>query len=119
MDAAKKEKLNKIAHLLAGGIILLHGVEKLDSNHTVSALFFLIAGAVFLAVAIFHHKLVTRIRSADTIFSVIEGLLAVIVAIEFIQAHKQYIQYMYLFAAAAYFVQAVIAYRAPVKHHHN
>ncbi|RYZ94759.1 MAG: hypothetical protein EOP47_27190 [Sphingobacteriaceae bacterium] len=117
MDPVKKERLNKIAHILAGGIILLHGVEKFEDGHKASALFFLIAGVAFLAVAIFHHRLVRYIKSADLIFSVIEGLLAIIVAVDFIHQGKNYIQYMYFFAAAAYFVRAVIAYKVPAKYH--
>lgn len=110
----KSEFKNKLTHIMAAFIIFIHGYEKLE-EHTSSAIFFLISGAVFLLIAIFHHKLVQHVRSVDAVFSLIEGLLAAIVAADFFNDHKHYIQYAYVFAAAVYLVRSFILFRTAPK----
>jgi len=113
----RNEKREKLLHLFAGIIIVLHGYEKIESDHLSSAIFFFLSGAVFLLVAIFHHKIAHRLRSIDGVFAIIEGLLALVVAIDFFMEHKHYIQYAYLLVTVVYFVRAAFAFKkAPIHH---
>jgi glucose uptake protein GlcU len=112
----KSEKRNKISHIVAAATTFFHGFEKIDSGHIISALFFFIAGAIFLLIALFHHKLVHRVRSVDAIFSFIEALLAAIIAIDFFNEHKHYIQYAYVLIGLAYFVRSFILFKNPPEH---
>jgi hypothetical protein len=112
----RSERLNKLAHLFAGVLIIFHGIEKAESDHISSAVFFIISGTVFLLIAAFHHKIAHKLRSVDAVFAVIEGLLAVCVAIDFFNDHKNYIQYAYLLAAAIYFVRAAFAFKKAPAH---
>src|ERR1700722_460541 len=96
----QKEKKNKFSHILAGLIIMVHGYDKFDENHAGSAIFFLIAGVIFLSIALFHHKLVHHFRSVDAIFWFIEAVLAAIISIDYFNDHKHYIQYAYILVAA-------------------
>jgi hypothetical protein len=112
----RSEKRNKLLHLFAAIIIIFHGFEKIESDHIHSAIFFLCSGTVFLLLAIFHHKIAHRLRSVDAIFSIIEGLLAVTVSIDFFNEHKHYIQYAYILAAVVYFVRAFILFRKAPTH---
>ena len=52
----KSETKEKIGHIIAGVIILVHAYEKFDL-HESSYIFFLIAGIIFLSIAVFHHRL--------------------------------------------------------------
>jgi hypothetical protein len=112
----KSEKRNKFSHIVAAAVILLHGYEKIDTSHIGSAIFFLIAGTVFLMIAVFHHKLVNHFRSVDAIFWFIEAILAVIVSIDFFNDHKHYIQYAYILVAAGYFTKSFILFRKAPEH---
>lgn len=112
----RSEKRNKLMHVFAGVIIFFHGFEKIDSDHIPSGIFFFICGTIFLLIAIFHHKVAYRLRSVDGVFSIIEGILAAVVAIDFFYEHKHYIQYAYLLAAVVYFVRAVIAFKKTPVH---
>jgi hypothetical protein len=116
MTLSKKEKITKAGHLLAGFIILLHGHERVEAHHTSAGILFIFAGLVFISVAIFHHRLVKYIRSADAIFALIEGVLSAIIAMEFIAAGKHYIQYMYVFAALMYLSLSIYYFVKPPVH---
>lgn len=101
MDLSKslqrKEKLKKISHILAGVIILFHAYEKHESEHS-SYIFFVIAGAAFLSIAIFHHQLKLKFPWIDNCFFVIEAILSLIVAYDYFHMGKVGLPIMYLFA---------------------
>ncbi|CAN5435544.1 hypothetical protein BH10BAC2_BH10BAC2_38690 [soil metagenome] len=52
----RKIRIKKAGHIIAGGVILLHAYERYEHGHS-SYLFFLVAGLIFLSVALFHHQL--------------------------------------------------------------
>lgn len=93
----QKEKLQRIPHILAGIIILLHGYEKLDEGHG-PYMFYFAAGLIFLSIAILHHKLSHRFRYVDTIFFIIEAVLSFIVAAEYFEAGKAGLPWAYVVA---------------------
>ena len=94
---SKKEKLKRISHFFAGFVILLHGYERWEHHHA-SHVFFFIAGAVFLAIAIFHHQLAARFPLIDTVFFVIEAFLSFVVAWEYFATGKKALPFVYLLA---------------------
>ena len=93
-----KEKLKRIPHLFSAIIILLHSYERFESGHS-SYLVFLLAGIIFLLLAIFHHKISAKIPKIDIIFYGIESLLALVIAYEFYRIGKKGLPVMYLIAA--------------------
>jgi hypothetical protein len=92
-----KDKLRRIPHIVSAMVILLHSLERFESGHH-SSVVFLIAGLVFLSVAVFHHKLAHRFPIVDTLFYSIEGLLAFIIAYEFFESGKKFLPYIYVAA---------------------
>lgn len=95
--AQKREKLKKFSHILAGVIILLHAFEKHEAGHG-SYIFFVIAGVIFLSIAIFHHPLKHRFRWIDTCFLSIEAILSLIIAYDYFHMGKTGLPVMYLLA---------------------
>ncbi len=93
----RKEKLKKFSHILAGVLILLHAFEKHEGGHG-TYIFFVIAGIVFLSIAIFHHPLKRRFPLVDTCFFSIEALLSFVIAYDYFHMNKTGLPFMYLLA---------------------
>ena len=102
-----KEKREKLIHIFAGIIILVHAYEKYQL-HEHSYIFFLIAGLVFLTVAIVHHKLAKVFSYADGVFFVIEAAIYAVVAADYFHLGKKGLPWAYIFASVAYLVAAYI-----------
>lgn len=97
MSTAKKEKIKRAAHILAGLIILLHAYHRFEEGHE-NYVFFLLSGLIFLAIAFFHHRLEERFPWIDTFFYAIEAILSFIIAYEYFEAGKKGLPYAYIFA---------------------
>ena len=93
----KKPKLRKAAHIVAGMIILFHAFEKYESGQS-SYLFFVIAGIIFLSIAIFHHSLKLKYPWIDNCFFIIEAILSLVIAYDYFHMGKKGLPVMYLFA---------------------
>lgn len=116
MDAQRKNRLRRAAHVLSGAIILLHGYERFDHGHATGWVF-AVAGLVFLSVAFFHERLARRWPRVDMLFFLIESGLSFVVMAELFHAGKRGLPYMYLFAGIMQIVAAVmVARRAPRAH---
>ncbi|QQR84883.1 MAG: hypothetical protein IPJ76_09630 [Flavobacteriales bacterium] len=116
MDARRKNRLRRAAHMLSGAIILLHGYERLDHGHTTGWVF-VAAGLLFLSVAFFHGRLAKRWPKVDLVFFVIEAGLSFLVVWELLHAGKRWLPYMYVLAGIMQLVAAVkVARRAPRAH---
>jgi hypothetical protein len=107
----EKEKLRKIPHFFSAFLTLLHAYERYEHGHQTFILF-LIAGLVFLIVALFHHKLLHRFPLIDLIFFTLEGLLAFVISAELIYAGKKGLPVMYVIAGV---FQIIAAYRYRLK----
>jgi hypothetical protein len=106
----RSETKEKIGHIIAGAIILIHAYEKFE-KHEASYTFFFIAGLIFLSVAVFHHRLAKRFLYVDGVFFIIEGILNGIVALDYFHEGKKALPWCYVFAAVMYCVVAVIKAR--------
>lgn len=116
MDAHRKNRLRRAAHVLSGAIILLHAYERLDHGHSTGWVF-AAAGVAFLSVAFFHERLARRWPQADILFFIIESGLSFVVMGELFHAGKRWLPYMYLLAGLVQVVAAVmVARRAPRAH---
>ncbi len=62
-----KHKRQRIAHKVTGFVILIHSYKKYESGHG-SYQFFLVAGLVFLAVALFHPVIERKAPWIDGLF---------------------------------------------------
>ena len=93
----RKEKLEKATHILAGVIILFHAYEKYEGEHS-SYIYFVIAGAIFLSIAIFHHQLKLKFPWIDNCFFIIEAISSLIIAYDYFHMGKSGLPIIYLFA---------------------
>lgn len=92
-----KEKSQKIAHMIAGIVILANGYDKYDSGNN-HYLIFMIAGLVFLLVALFHSQIIRKFSWVNAVFFLIEGTLSFVVAYEYFAAGKVALPFCYLIA---------------------
>ena len=110
------EKRNRIIHIVYGFIILIHAWEKYETGHG-PFLFFLIAGLIFVSLAIFHPLLEKKYPWIDGVFFVIEGTLSLTVAYDYFHMGKKALPYTYLGVAILQYFVAYRKSRKGIEHH--
>lgn len=113
-----KEKKEKLGHIIAAFIILVHAYEKYDLGES-SYIFFLIAGMLFLSIALLHHHIVKRFPYTDGFFFVIEASLYVVVAADYFHRGKKRAAMCYIAMAIAYIIAAFIKGKKGKAMHNN
>lgn len=103
----EKEKFKKLGHIIAAFIIFVHAYEKYDL-HEPSWIFFLLAGVLFLSVALLHHRLVHAFPYIDGVFFVIEAVIYAVIAAEYFELAKKLLPWFYVLASAGYLVAAFV-----------
>ncbi len=106
-----REKAKRFAHIIAGLTILIHAYSHYEIGHQTYKLF-LIAGIVFLTVAILHPIIEKKAPWIDGIFFAIEGILSIVIAYDFFHEGKKAIPFIYL---AVGIVQLFLAIRFSIK----
>ncbi|MES3018105.1 MAG: hypothetical protein V4721_10010 [Bacteroidota bacterium] len=110
------EKRNRIIHIVFGFIILIHAWEKYETGHG-PFLFFLIAGLIFVTLAILHPVLEKRYPWIDGVFFVIEGTLSLIVSYDYFHMGKKALPFAYIAVAMLqYFVALRKAKKGMAQH---
>lgn len=110
----RSEKTKKIAHILAGTIILVHGYEKMEKGESSYWLFYL-AGIIFLLMALFHKQLVQKIKWGDGLFYLIEAVVLFIIAYDYWHHGKKALPLTYLGAATGYIISSILISRKRMK----
>ncbi|MEI9947270.1 MAG: hypothetical protein WDN26_24045 [Chitinophagaceae bacterium] len=87
-----KNKRKRVAHIGASFIILIHAYENHETSHH-SYKLFLVAGIVFLAIALFHPVIEKRFPWVDGVFFLIEGILSLMVALDLFHMGEKSITY--------------------------
>lgn len=100
-----KEKGKRFAHIAAGFVILIHSYEKFESGHN-SYILFGIAGLLFIFIALLHPIIEKKAHWIDGVFFIIEGILSLIVAIDFFYLGKKALPSTYVLLAAFQFFMA-------------
>ncbi len=100
-----RDKRKRYAHIGAGVVILIHSYEKYESGHE-SYLLFLFAGIIFLTIALLHPIIEKKAPWVDGVFFIIEGILSIIVALDFFHLGKKALPLTYLFLAGFQFYMA-------------
>ncbi len=107
MPKVDKQKKQKMAHIIAAFIILVHAYEKYDAGES-SYVFFGVAGIVFLGIALLHHRLLKQFPYADGFFFVIEAMVYAVIAADYFQRGKKALPWCYVVTAIAYIIVAFI-----------
>ncbi len=97
-----KLKPKKLGHILAGFLILLHGIEKVETDE-LFPWFYFIMGFIVLTLALFHDKIESISKYTDAIFCFIESIMVFFIAIDMFEANKKFLPWFYVFASLMYF----------------
>ena len=111
-----RDKRKRFAHIGAGIVILIHAYEKYETGHG-SYVLFGIAGIVFLAIAVLHPIIEKKAPWVDGVFFIIEGILSIIVAIDFFHLGKKALPLTYLLLAIFQFFMAFRKSKKAIEHH--
>lgn len=101
-----KNKRKRFAHIGAGIVILIHSYERYESGLG-SYILFGIAGIIFLIIAFLHPIIEKKVPWLDGVFFIVEGVLSIIVAIDFFHVGKKALPITFLFVAAFQFYMAL------------
>ena len=101
-----REKAKRFAHIVAGLTILIHAFSHYETGHGTYVLF-LIAGLVFLTVAILHPILEKKLPWIDGVFFAIEAILSLVISYEYFHLGKKAIPFIYLIVAIVQFGLAI------------
>jgi hypothetical protein len=97
----KNDKLYKLAHFLAGFVVILHGIGELDHAHG-SPVFFFVAGSLMFLVAAFHHRVQAIFGSGESILFFIEAAVQLFIVFHYFERGKKFLPVAHLFAACMY-----------------
>ena len=110
-----RHKRQKAVHIVSGFVILIHAFEKYVSGHGYIA--FTVAGLIFLSVALFHGVIEKKAPWIDGVFFLIEGILSIIVAVDYFHMGKKGLPFSYLFLGLFQFFMAFRKSRKGIKIH--
>ena len=110
MNVERKQRLRRFAHLFSGFLILINGLNHYDGGLDMWPAF-MVAGSMFILLAVFHVPLSRRWPGIDGVFFLIEALVSFLIMIEFFTAGKRGLPYMYLIAGIAQVCAAWITAR--------
>jgi len=111
-----RDKRKRFAHIGAGVVILIHSYEKYEGGHDTYMLFAL-AGLVFLLIAFFHPLIEKKAPWVDGVFFVIEGILSIVVAVDFFHLGKKALPITYVLLALFQFFMAFRKSKKGIEHH--
>ena len=101
IEPVKKEKLSKLAHIISGVVVVLHGIGEMDKGHGIPWFFFIAGGLMFL-VAVFHHQVEKRLGSGEGIIFFIEAAVQAFIVMHYIEAGKKALPMAHAFTTVMY-----------------
>lgn len=111
-----RDKRKRFAHIGAGVVILVHAYEKYESGHD-SFKLFVLAGLIFLTIALFHPIIEKKVPWIDGVFFMIESLLSIIVAFDYFHLNKKALPITYLILGIFQFLMAFKKGKKGIEHH--
>lgn len=111
-----REKRRRFAHIGAGIVILIHSYEKYEGGHDTYKLF-LFAGLIFLSIAIFHPVIEKKIPWVNGLFFFIEGILSIVVALDYFHLGKKALPTTYIILGLFQFFMAFRKSKKGIEHH--
>jgi uncharacterized membrane protein HdeD (DUF308 family) len=111
MMLKNSEKRKRIAHIIAGTVILISSYEKYQAEQN-SYLLFGLAGLIFIVIGLFHSAFERKFPWLDGASFFIEGILSLIIAVDFFVAGKNALPWVYLLIG---FFQLFMAFKKSKK----
>lgn len=97
----RSERLQRLAHVLAAVVILLHGYGDVEKGHAMGWLYIVI-GLAALALGLAHHRLKGRFARIDAVFHLIEAIMAELIGVSYLHEGKTYLPWASFAAALPY-----------------
>lgn len=121
MDKAeRREKRRRIGHIIAGFALLIHAYDHYEKGE--GPWVYLIAGIVFLSIALFHHTLSKKFKWIDGVFYLIEAIALFYTAYGYFHHGKKALPFAYLAAGIGFVIASIIIsrkkMRSAVQHGH-
>lgn len=110
------DKRKRFAHIGAALVIIIHSYEKYETGHTSYKLFG-VAGLLFLTIALLHPIIEKKAPWVDGVFFIIEGILSIIVAVDFFHLGKKALPLAYLLLAIFQFFIAFKKSKKGIENH--
>jgi peptidoglycan/LPS O-acetylase OafA/YrhL len=113
LNMKKSQRLQRFSHYLFGFIVIVKGVEKAEhfDAHPFSCLALFLIGGFILFANFRHHAFKRLFKDINVVLFLCEGLVLIVVSYYLFSEGKKWLPYMYLLAAALYFVAAIARYR--------
>lgn len=111
-----REKIARFAHLLAGVVIVLKGVGKIEHHQNGVGITLIVIGIAFALIAFFHEK-VPFIKRHEAVLLWIEAVVMALVAFSYFSEGKKGLPAAYLLCSVIYVVVGFYRYHRP-KHAH-
>ena len=97
----KKHNLSKVAHIISGVVVILHGIGEMDKGHGIPWFFF-ITGILMLMVAVFHHPVEKKLGSGEGIVFFVESAVQAFIVMQYLEAGKKALPFAHGFATVLY-----------------
>ena len=111
-----REKRRQFAHIGAAIVIFIHAYHQFETGHG-SPIVFIVAGTLFLAIALLHPLVEKKAPWIDGVFFVIEGILSIVVAFDYFHLHKKALPAAHLLLAFIQFYMAFKKSKKGIQHH--
>jgi len=113
----KKSKLRQLAHLLAGVLVLNHGLDAFEKSDLASAAVYLGISVFFLIIAGLHTVIISRFRRADQTLFLLESLALFYSAWQYTRQGNRPLFCFMAVAGIVFFVFAMKSKNDRKKHH--
>jgi predicted MFS family arabinose efflux permease len=112
-----KEKVQGLAHYLAGLVIILKGVDKVEhfSEHPIITIFLFVMGFFIIFATAKHHYFEKRFKDFKVLMFLCEGITLSIVTYYYFREGKKALPFAYLFATIMYFIMTAVTYTKKTK----
>ena len=110
MDAARKERLRSLPHIIAALVILLQASSVYEERPT-SATILLALGSVVFLLAVFHKRIELAWPYVPALFLFIEAALGAVILMAHVNAGKKYLPYAYALVVLIYVVAGLLRIR--------
>ncbi len=85
----------KLLHFLAGILLILQGLDRLEIDHA-HPLFFIVFGAAVGSVGLFHDSLVKNYQVTAAMIYWLEALMILFIAFHYFEIGKKYLPILYI-----------------------
>jgi cellulose synthase/poly-beta-1,6-N-acetylglucosamine synthase-like glycosyltransferase len=114
----KREKLQQLAHLIAGILTLIYGFDAFEAGDFLYAACYLTLAILFLIVTGTHKWIARKLMKADAAFNLLEAVTIIYSAWHYKNKGHQILFYIMAIAGLAYLIFALLNLltEAPTKH---